>query len=53
MLLAWGFTLGLLTFCVVMLVRHPQVVSVLTNGSGNNKNNKGESEEPERSKADD
>lgn len=37
MLIAWGFTLGLLTFCVVMLIRHPQIVSVLTNNT-NNKN---------------
>lgn len=37
MLIAWGFTLGLLTFCVVMLIKHPQIVSVLTNNA-NNKN---------------
>ncbi|MEQ9619314.1 MAG: hypothetical protein RIG61_09085 [Deltaproteobacteria bacterium] len=35
MLTAWGFTLGLLAFCVVMLIRNPQIVSVLTNNANN------------------
>ncbi len=30
MLCAWGFTLGLLSFCIIMLVRHP------VNNSDNN-----------------
>ncbi len=41
MLIAWGFILGLLAFCVVMLIRNPQIVSVLTNNA-NNKNAVGE-----------
>ena len=49
MLIAWGFTLGLLTFCVVMLIRNPQIVSVLTNNA-NNKNSGIEPEENKESK---
>lgn len=53
MLLAWGFTLGLLAFCVVMLAKHPQVVSVLTNNIGDNNRNKGDTEEYEQPGPDD
>lgn len=35
MLIAWGFILGLLTFCAVKLIRNPQIVSVLTNNANN------------------
>lgn len=46
MLLAWGFTLGLLAFCIVMLAKHPQVVSVLTNNFGDNDKDESDTEEP-------
>ena len=49
MVLAWGFILGLLAFCTVMLIKNPQIVSVLTNNA-NNKNDGG-LEEKEESKS--
>lgn len=53
MLIAWGFTLGLLAFCVVMLAKHPEVVSVLTNNIGDDNRTNDEPEEESRRPAGD
>jgi len=39
MLSAWGFTLGLLAFCIIMLVKNPQAGSFLTNNAENDSRN--------------
>ncbi|MCK5506780.1 MAG: hypothetical protein KAJ10_16565 [Thermodesulfovibrionia bacterium] len=36
MLSAWGFTLGLLTFCIVTLMKNPNSKSVMTENAENN-----------------
>jgi len=39
MLSAWGFTFGLLAFCIIMLVKNPQANSFLTNNDENDSRN--------------
>jgi len=39
MLSAWGFTLGLLAFCIIILVKNPQANSALTNNADSDSQN--------------
>jgi hypothetical protein len=39
MLSAWGFTLGLLVFCIIILAKNPQADSDLNNNADNDSKN--------------
>ena len=47
MIIAWGFALGLLAYCVYKLAKNPQVVSVLTNDGNNKGAQEGADESPD------